>query len=533
VPASSLIHRLIRRRALLVLGVALSASPVRANSTTRLVPIVLDVFSGTAHFTTELSLTNAEQSGVNVTLRYTASLGSGSGTIPVFLSPGRQLVIPDVLAYLRGNGLPIPAGSSGQQGGTLLVTFDGVSPNEMISATARTTTATSAPQPVGSAGLAYRGLNPTEQTYPGIPLIFGLRANATDRSNVAVYNSSLSTAIDFKITAFSGTGDGQSKVLREALTVGPLGWAQLSFGESGFSNGWVEVVGPCLGPDGCPGRAYGVINDNVTNDGSYINPVSGDFSSTVNLPALVEAGAFRSELLLSNSANHSQVFRLNYHESVNPAGGSGVVTLTLGPAEQRIIPDAIQFLRANGVPLAPAGSGSFVGSVYVEVPGSDIREIYAGARTASQSPAPQGGQYGLFSPEVVIDQAAFSQDGYIFGLRADENNRSNVAVFNFSDGSPTTEGPAHLTLQVFDGDAGGVPAGTPEVLTVNPSEWKQVNNILALKGVRNGWVRIFHPTGVPGHSWAAYGVINDGGGPGQRTGDGAYIEMEKRPHPST
>ena len=132
----------------------------------------------------------------------------------------------------------------------------------------------------------------------------------------------------------------------------------------------------------------------------------------------------------------------------------------------------------------------------------------------------------------MIDQAAFSQDGYIFGLRADENNRSNVAVFNFSDGSPTTEGPAHLTLQVFDGDAGGVPAGTPEVLTVNPNEWKQVNNILALKGVRNGWVRIFHPTGVPGHSWAGYGVINDGGGPGQRTGDGAYIEMEKRAHPS-
>ncbi len=524
-----MIHK--RMLVALVFAAVQAAQPAVAASTTRLVPIVLDVFSGTAHFSTELSLTNAEPNGVNVTLRYTASLGSGSGTVPVFLASGRQLVIPDVLAYLRGNGLQIPAGSSGQQGGTLLVTFDGVSANEMVSATARTTTATGAPQPVGSAGLAYRGLNPSEQTYPGIPLIFGLRANATDRSNVAVYNSSTTTAIDFRITAFSGSGDGQSKVLRDALTVGPLGWAQVSFGESGFSNGWAEVVGPCLGPDGCPGRAYGVINDNVTNDGSYINPVSGDFSSTVNIPALVEAGAFRSELLLSNSANHPQVFRLNYYESVNPAGGSGVVTLTLGPAEQRIIPNAIQFLRVNGVRLAPAGSGSFVGSVYVEVPGSDIREIYAGARTASQSPAPQGGQYGLFSPEVVIAQAAFTEDGYIFGLRADENNRSNVAVFNFSDGSPTTDGPAVLSLQVYDGDAGGAPAGTPEVLTVGVSEWKQVNNILAIKGVRNGWVKIFNPAGLPGHSWAAYGVINDGGGPGQRTGDGAYIEMEKRAHP--
>ncbi len=531
VPSSC--RRVVRRFGfLLSAGVLLAALPVLADSTSRLVPIVLDVFSGTAHFTTELELTNAEPNAVNATLTYTASLGSGSGSVPVTLAAGRQLDIPDALAYLRGKGLPIPSGSAGQQGGTLLVAFDNVSPLELVSATARTTTATGAPQPVGSAGLAYRGLTPTEQTYPGIPLIYGLRTNATDRSNVAVYNSSPSTPIDFKVTAFSGSGDGQSKVLREALTVGPLGWAQLSFGESGFSTGWVEVDAPCLGEAGCPGRAYGVINNNITNDGSYINPVSGDFTvgGNVDVPALVEAGAFRSELILSNSADHSQLFRLTYHESANAAGGSGIVTLTLGPAEQRIIPNAIQFLRDNGVPLAPAGSGSFVGSLYVECPDSDVREMYAGARTASQSTAPQGGQYGLFSPEMVINQACYTEDAYIFGLRADGTNRSNVAVFNFDDGDPTTDGPAVLYLQVYDGDAGGAPAGAPEVVTVNPFEWKQVNNILALKGVRNGWVKVFSPDGLPGHSWAAYGVINDGGGPGQRTGDGAYIEMEKRAH---
>lgn len=139
---------------------------------------------------------------------------------------------------------------------------------------------------------------------------------------MAVFNSSTTTSVVVKMTAFSGAGDGQSKVIREALTLSPLGWAQVSFGgESGYSNGWMEVVGPCLGPDGCPVRAYGVINDNVTNDGSYINPVSGDFTvgGFVNIPAIVEAGAFRNELLLSNSADHSQVFRLNYQESINPS----------------------------------------------------------------------------------------------------------------------------------------------------------------------------------------------------------------------
>jgi hypothetical protein len=233
--------------------------------------------------------------------------------------------------------------------------------------------------------------------------------------------------------------------------------------------------------------------------------------------------------VLSNSSSHSQPFRLSYHESVNAAGGSGVVYLTLGPSEQRIIPNAIQFLRDSGVALAAAGSGSFVGSLYVECADSDVREMYAGARTASQSPATEGGQYGLFSPELVINQAAFSDDGFIFGLRSDENNRSNVAVFNFYDGSRELDAPAELALQVYDGDAGGIPAGVPEIVKVNPFEWKQVNNILALKGVRNGWVKISFLNGTSSnHPWAAYGVINDGGGPGLRTGDGAYVEMEKR-----
>ena len=28
-------------------------------------------------------------------------------------------------------------------------------------------------------------------------------------------------------------------------------------------------------------------------------------------------------------------------------------------------------------------------------------------------------------------------------------------------------------------------------------------------------------------AWIAYGVINDGGQPGQRTGDGAYVPMSR------
>jgi len=43
------------------------------------------------------------------------------------------------------------------------------------------------------------------------------------------------------------------------------------------------------------------------------------------------------------------------------------------------------------------------------------------------------------------------------------------------------------------------------------------------KGVSNGWVRIQRKSGTA--PWVAYGVVNDGGAPGERTGDGAYIPM--------
>ena len=52
-----------------------------------------------------------------------------------------------------------------------------------------------------------------------------------------------------------------------------------------------------------------------------------------------------------------------------------------------------------------------------------------------------------------------------------------------------------------------------------------MSGILASVGVHNGWVRITRTSGTG--PWIAYGVVNDGGGPGQRTGDGAYVPMER------
>jgi hypothetical protein len=51
----------------------------------------------------------------------------------------------------------------------------------------------------------------------------------------------------------------------------------------------------------------------------------------------------------------------------------------------------------------------------------------------------------------------------------------------------------------------------------------QLDAFLANAGVANGWVVIRRTTGTA--PWLAYGVVNDGGTPGERTGDGAYVPM--------
>ena len=97
---------------------------------------------------------------------------------------------------------------------------------------------------------------------------------------------------------------------------------------------------------------------------------------------------------------------------------------------------------------------------------------------------------------------------------SNDTNRSNVAVFS-SGGSVT------LRLDVHDGLAGGVVRGAPVTISLGPREWKQVNDILRSAGVTEGWVEITRESAAG--SWFAYGVVNDGAYPGERTGDGSFV----------
>ena len=59
--------------------------------------------------------------------------------------------------------------------------------------------------------------------------------------------------------------------------------------------------------------------------------------------------------------------------------------------------------------------------------------------------------------------------------------------------------------------------------TVPARGWRQINSILRnyAQGTTQGYVRIRKISG--NNPFLAYGVINDGPSPGERSGDGAYI----------
>src|ERR1039458_4535095 len=134
---------------------------------------------------------------------------------------------------------------------------------------------------------------------------------------------------------------------------------------------------------GGPFTVYGVLNDAVTSDGSFVPPlIPGDATGADRLiPIVLSAAGYQSELTLTNFTNQPMVLTLVYTGSPQlSAAGSGVVPLTLQPGEQRIESDAMTFLRNLG--LAIPTTGNVGGALLVKAPaGTSASSLAAGART--------------------------------------------------------------------------------------------------------------------------------------------------------
>ena len=470
------------------------------------IPVLLTLAGhNDALFTSELTLTNRGSEEAILHYTYVADRGGGSGTATDRLAPGRQRIEPDALSYLRRLGIPIP--HSGNRLGTLRVEVSGSS---AVSVVTRTTTAV----PEGRAGLAYPGIGENEGFQEAVYLC-GLRQNSRDRSNVAFQNMGTEGEITLRATVFSGDGaDTSSRI---------LGDKRLKPGEFRQYDGVLKALGRSAQgyvkvervAGNSPFYAYGVINDNFNSDGSFVFPVtesSLEESRGQTLPVIIENRSFTSELTVTNfSASDKQVDFSFVADNVETSDDTATFSLRLKAGEQRIVPQIVGWLRRQGVAgIGPAGP-TFVGALFATPSEGDMSGIVIGARTGS--PDKRGGQYSLFYNAVPYGLASV-ESAWIYGLQQNAENRSNLALVNTGedDGSTST-----FEITIYDG-TGEFQPRTKRV-SLGPRRWRQEHGILG--NISQGYVQIRKTSG--NNPFVVYGVINDGGRPGERSGDGAIL----------
>ena len=476
------------------------------------VPVILSsAGQKQSFFTSELTLTNRGDQDVKLDYSYSANRGEGSGAASDVLPAGRQRVETDALTYLRGLGIPIP--ETGNRIGTLRVE---ARLGSEVEAVVRTTTLV----PEGRAGLAYLGVA-EEEGFTEAVYLCGLRQNNRDRSNVAFQNMGAPEegAITVRTTVYSGeAADATARVL-EDIELEPGGFHQYSglLGVLGVpAQGYVRVERV---EGTSPFYAYGVINDQANSDGSFIFPVAAsslEGTAGQTLPVIVETSEFRSELTVTNFSEEPR--RLDFQfvaERIEAAGNTAAFSMTLGAGRQEIIAEVVDELRRRGVAGLGSGSRALAGAVFATAVEGDMSGIVIGARTGSEG---GGGQYSVFYNAVPFGEA-FSREAWVDGLQQNQENRSNLALVNTGevDGSASV-----FHLEIYDGET-GLLAETVVTKPIPARRWHQINGILGSYApeTRQGYIRIEKVSGE--NPFLAYGVVNDGGAPGERSGDGAYL----------
>ena len=508
-----------RGLAYLAIEVSVEALPRVNPSDFTFVPVILDAAGkGKAFFTSELTLANRGRQRAILDYTYTAHTGGGGGTVRDYLEPGQQLIVPDAIEFLRERGAPIPG--EGKRIGTLRVAFQRTD-SSRVGVTVRTTTRV----PEGRAGLAYPGL-PAGEGFDEAVYLCGLRQNEQDRSNVAFQHMGTPRdgPVTLRTTVFSGDPEIAEGHRLEDIRLRPGGFHQFSelLKTAGFDNGYVRV-------ERVEGTAqyyaYGVINDQANSDGSFVFPVTAsslEGKRRQTLPVIVETEEFATELTLTNFSRQDRTLELAFvADGIGTPDETARFALTLAAGQQRIIPDVIDAeLRRKGVEGIRSSRGGLAGSLFATPESGDLSGIVVGARTGS--PDGRGGQYGVFYT-AVPDGAAFTGDAWIYGLQQNEQNRTNLALVNTGE---VDDSRSIFSIEIYDRHGNRV---GPPLLTagVDARRWRQLNAILANHApeTTQGYVRIKQFIG--NNPFLAYGVVNDGGAPGERSGDGAYLPARK------
>ena len=486
------------------------AIPIGAGSSRSFVPVILSrAGRNDSFFTSEMTITNRGATEATVTYTYTDHEGAGSGNVTDRVAVGRQKIVPDAIEYLRGLGVPIPAG--GNPIGTLAVEYAG---DSTLGVSVRTTT----PVPLGRAGLAYPGVS-GEDGFQEPVYLAGLRQDRHDRSNLAVQNMGTAAegSIELRVTVYSGGAGDSNSIVFDGIGVEPGGFQQFDEVLGGLPNGYVRVEKTA---GDAPFYAYAVINDQANSDGSFILPVTAaSLAGTTGqtLPVILERAPFSSELTVTNFSDLPKTVSFAFvAEGVDAPDLTAEFSMRLEAGEQVITPDLVDEMRREGVSgIGP--SGGLAGALFAWADGEDMSGIVIGARTVSPALL-AGGRYGVFYNAVPYG-SAFSRVAWVEGLQQNQESRSNLALVNTGE---VDDSESVFSIDIYDGDT-GLLIRTITGRTVPARGWRQIDSILRdyAAGTTQGYVRIRKISG--NNPFLAYGVINDGGSPGERSGDGAFL----------
>lgn len=490
------------------------------------VPVVLDVFGNAgSHYTSDLVAVNRSTADATLQIRYAAAPGTPGGGGPAIarsLPAGRQLTVPDVIAFLRANGYALPTDTSTKLG-TLFLGFAGVSDPALVFAGSRTSTPNQNAA-VGGAFGTFAGAVPDGAASAGETWVYGLKENASFRSNLAVIHApggssslAVSGPISVEVQVFDGdTGAPAGAPIGKTLQPGEF-WqlnGVLPQGAAGTANGYARVR-RTAGTDRY--ITYGVVNDGGsagggTSDGSLI--VSGGTGGLVPIVLDIPGGThYQSEISLTNTASAAVTVGLVYTASrvfnVSPFSGSGSVTLAAGQQLQET--NVLAWLRSIGIAIPATGPQGGT----LQVTGA-----VAVARTWNPNPDTKvGGTYGVAYP--ALDAAHRATTGaWVYGLRQDADVRSNLALADARVGDAATR---DYLVELYDADSGSASPVTTVTRTLAGGQWVQLDGVLNGTGIVHGYARI-RPSGAAS-DFIAYGVVNDGPSPGTRTSDGSYLPM--------
>lgn len=213
-----------------------------------------------------------------------------------------------------------------------------------------------------------------------------------------------------------------------------------------------------------------------------------------------DGAAVSSELTLSNRS--AQTATLEFTYTATFGGGSGTATDQLPAGRQRILPDAIHYLRELGVPIPDSGDRG--GMLIIRFSGIDSESKVAAAVRTTRSM--DGVRSGWAYPGV---SNGFHQPVYICGLRHDTSDRSSLAIHNLG---PQARGEITLRLTVISGDPHQPDSLVLQDQTLLPGTVYQIDDVLRSNGLslENGYVRIEKVEGQA--PYYAYAFLIDQGG---------------------